>query len=361
MKAMILAAGLGTRLQPLTNVVSKPMVQMVGRPCMEHAVRLLRKHGFDDIVVNLHHMPEKIKGYFGDGSKFGVKITYSYEEELLGTAGGLKKVESFFGGEPVLIVSGDGLTDINLTEFFRHHKEQGGIATLALKEVTEPSLYGVVVQEGERIRAFQEKPAKEEAISNLANTGIYLFEPEIFVHIPAQSFYDFGRQVFPELMDKGEKMAGYKMSGYWCDVGDLAVYREAHYDMLTGQVQVDLPGKDIGSNIWLGKPVSVHKDAVLAGPVFLGDGCKLEKGAEIHGPAVLGKGCRVAEGAVLKRSILWDNVKVGTGAVVDDCIIAGDCDIPAGMKLEGEVLEEEMLAAYKEIAAGERRKPRGRG
>lgn len=352
MKAMILAAGLGTRLLPLTNVVSKPMVQMAGRPCMEHAIRLLNKHGFDDIIVNLHYMPEKIKGYFGDGSQFGVKITYSYEEELLGTAGGLKKVEDFFAGEPVLIVSGDALTDINLTEFYQHHKEQGGIATLALKQVADPSQYGVVVREGERIKAFQEKPKKEEAISNLANTGIYLFEAEIFDHIPAESFYDFGKQVFPELLEKDEKMAGYKMSGYWCDVGDLAVYREAHYDMLTGQVQVDIPGKELGTSIWLGKPVSIDTDSVLVGPIFLGDNCVVEKGAKIYGPAVLGRGCRVEQGAVVKRSIFWDNVKVEAGAVVNDCIIASDCDITSGLMLESEVLEKEMLLAYKETAVG---------
>jgi len=179
---------------------------------MEHAVRLLKTHGFDDIIVNLHYMPEKIKGYFGDGSDFGVKITYSYEEQLLGTAGGLKKVEDFFAEEPVLIVSGDALTDINLTEFYEHHKEQGGIATLALKQVTDPSQYGVVVREGERIKSFQEKPKKEEAISTLANTGIYLFAPEIFDHIPAESFYDFGKQVFQELLEKGEKMVGYNIT-----------------------------------------------------------------------------------------------------------------------------------------------------
>jgi len=208
------------------------------------------------------------------------------------------------------------------------------------------------VREGERIRAFQEKPAREEAISNLANTGIYLFEPEIFAHIPAKSFYDFGKQVFPELLEKGKKMVGYKMAGYWCDVGDLAVYREAHYDMLTGQVQVDIPGKDLGAGIWIGRPVSVDKDAVLVGPVFLGDGCEVEKGAKIYGPAVLGKGCRVEKGAVVKRSILWDNVRIEAEGVLKDCIIAGDCDITSSMALEGEVLEKETLLAYKETATG---------
>ena len=261
LKAMILAAGLGTRLRPLTNTVSKPMVNMAGRPCMEHAVRLLAKHGVRDIMVNLHYKPEYIQEHFKTGIELGVDIHYSYEKVLMGTAGGLKRVQAFFGDEPVLIISGDALTDLNLAEFYRFHKENGGIATLALKRVADPTQYGVVVRDRNRISLFQEKPIRDEAISNLANTGIYLFKPEIFNHIPADTFYDFGKQVFPELLAKGETICGYVMHEYWCDVGDLGVYKEAHYDMLTGFVNVNLPGKCY-HNVWLGNRVSVHPDSV---------------------------------------------------------------------------------------------------
>ncbi|HHX73915.1 MAG TPA: NDP-sugar synthase [Firmicutes bacterium] len=352
MKAMILAAGLGTRLRPLTDIVPKPMVPMAGRPCMEYIIRLLQKHGFDDIMVNLHYLPEKITGSFGDGAEFGVKITYSYEEELLGTADGLKKVEDFFAGEPVLLVSGDALTDLDLTAFYRYHQKHGAIATLALKAVADPSQYGVVMLERERITAFQEKPARNEAISSLANTGIYLFTPDIFARIPANCFFDFGRQVFPALLAGGEKMAGYETSAYWCDVGDLAVYRDANFALLAGRVQADVPGEDKGGYIRLGGSVFLARESVVTGPVFIGDECVVAKGAQIYGPAVLGKGCRLEKGAVVKDSILWDHVRVGAGAVVNGCILADGCEIASGMVLEDEVVVEEMLAGRREAAAG---------
>jgi mannose-1-phosphate guanylyltransferase len=350
MKAMILAAGLGTRLRPLTNVVSKPMVQMANRPCMEHAVRLLAKHNVTDIIVNLHYMPEIIQEHFGDGNRFGVHITYSYEKELLGTAGGFKKVQQFFGNDSALIISGDALTDINLDTYHRFHKENGGIATLALKQVADPTEYGVVIRENNRVVRFQEKPKKEEAISQLANTGIYLFQPEIFSHIPADTFYDFGRQVFPELLAGGEIINGYVMGEYWCDVGDLRVYREAHFDMLTGVVNVALPGKRFG-NIHQGDRVSIHPDTTLVGPIVLGNNCTIHEGARIFGPVILGDNTEIGKNAVIKRCILWDHVIVGAQADLSDSIIASDCLIPEGILLKNEVLEKGIAQAIFEVAA----------
>ncbi|EEG77511.1 sugar phosphate nucleotidyltransferase [Dethiobacter alkaliphilus] len=350
-KAMILAAGLGTRLRPLTNSVSKPMVEMANRPCMEHAVRLLAKYGVKDIVVNLHYMPEIIQEHFGDGSAFGVNITYSYEKELMGTAGGFKRVQKFFGDEPALIISGDALTDVNLEQLYKFHKENEAIATLALKQVADPTQYGVVVREGNKIVQFQEKPKLEEAISNLANTGIYLFDPRIFDHIPADTFYDFGKQVFPELLEKGEKMCGYVMKEYWCDVGDLTMYREAHYDMLTGVVRVELPGKELPGNIWFGDRVSVHPDVKIVGPVLLGNNCTIKEGARIYGPVVLGDNTVVEKDAVIKRSILWDNVLVQNNADLADTIVASQCLLPENIMLKEEVLEPSILQHVCEVAA----------
>ena len=337
MKAMILAAGLGTRLRPLTNVISKPMVQLAGRPCMEYAIRLLKKHGVEDIMVNLHYYPEVIQEYFKEGTDFGVNISYSYEKELLGTAGGLKKVEDFFSGDTVLIISGDGLTDINITDFYNFHKEQGCIASLALKKVEDPEQYGVVKLKGSTIEVFQEKPKKEEAISHLANTGIYLFEPEVFDYIPANSFYDFGKQLFPEFVEKKIIMSGYQMEGYWCDIGDLEVYREAHYDILLGMVDVEVPGKKLGGNIWIGDGIRVHPDSKIAGPVILGDYCVVEKGVQIYGPSVIGKNTVLTRGAVVKRSILWDDVSVGEGISLTDVIVG------RGVQLVKEYIEEKVI------------------
>ncbi len=339
MKAMILAAGLGTRLQPLTSTISKPMVQLVGRPCMEYTVRLLKKYGVEDIMVNLHYYPEIIKNYFKDGSAFGLNINYSYEKELLGTAGGLKKVEDFFAGDTVLIISGDGLTDINIRNFYEFHKDKGCIATLALKEVGNPELYGVVKLNNSIIDVFQEKPKKEEAISNLANTGIYMFEPQVFDYIPADSFYDFGRQLFPEFVEKKIDMAGYSMEGYWCDIGDLEVYKEAHYDILMGMVNVEVPGKKLSENIWIGSEVSIDPQTKIVGPVMIGDHCKIQKGAEIYGPVVLGENTIVEENAFIKRSILWKNVCVKKGATLKDTIVSHNAIINEGQHLDGQVVE----------------------
>ncbi len=349
MRAMILAAGLGTRLRPLTNSVLKPMVRMGGVPCMEHAIRLLKRHGVEDVVVNLHYLPEQVMGYFGDGERFGLRITYSYEEELLGTAGGFKKVEDFFGGGTALVVSGDALTDVDISGFYRFHKESGALASLALKRVEEPERYGVVIKEGDRIVRFQEKPKREEAVSNLANTGIYLMEPGIFTEIPGGVFYDFGRQVFPELLEKGRLVCGYEMEGYWCDVGDLWVYREAHWDMLAGKVKVDLPGRS--GNLWLGERVWVHKDAVLEGPVCLGSGCVVEEGAKIKGPSFLGEGTFVGKGVVIERGILWNNVRVEEGARLYGTVVADGCGVPAGRELGEVVLEPVTLGQVLEAAA----------
>lgn len=202
-KAMVLAAGLGTRLKPLTDLISKPMAPIVNKPVMEHIIELLKMHGYTDIVCNLHYYPEAIKDYFGDGSRWGINISYSYEEFLMGTAGGVKNVEGFLEGNAFLIISGDALTDIDLEMVMQFHKEKGGIATLVLTEVEDPSQYGVVlIDEKNTITGFQEKPLPGEEKSNLANSGIYVFESDIFNYIPAKSFYDFGKNVFPDLLKK---------------------------------------------------------------------------------------------------------------------------------------------------------------
>ena len=342
MKAMIMAAGLGTRLRPLTNLVSKPMVQMAGRPCLEHTIRLLKSYGITDIIINLHYMPDLIRKHFGHGEKFGVNITYSYEDELFGTSGGVKNVEDYFEGESFLVVSGDALTDINLDVFYNYHKSQGNIATLALKKVPDPTNYGVVLlDEGGQITDFQEKPSWEGAISKLANTGIYLFENEIFDHIPDGQFSDFGKDIFPDLLKKGEPISGFVMRGYWCDIGDLEVYREAHYDMLTGLVEVDIPGKRFESNVWLGERPVIHPDTVIVGPVVIGDDCFIGRGAKIFGPVVLGHQMTVDEDVIIKRGIFWENVHVSYGTQLNDCIVGEGCQLKPELYLEKHIIGSE--------------------
>lgn len=236
MKAMIMAAGVGTRLHPLTKDIPKPMVPIAGRPLMEHIVYLLRSHGFTDLVANLHYLPEKIQNYFGDGLRFGVKLKCSYEPELMGTAGGVKNNQEFLDATFV-VVSGDALTDINLEAFLRFHKQKGAMASIALKPMEEVERFGVVIIDSEgRITSFQEKPKKEEALSNLVNTGIYIFEPEIFDYIPTGEVYDFGKHLFPRLAAERAPFYGYVTEDYWCDVGNLEAYSKAQKDVEQGKV-----------------------------------------------------------------------------------------------------------------------------
>lgn len=244
MKAMVLAAGLGTRLRPITNRIPKPMVPVAGRPIMEHIVELLREHGFAEVIANLHWFPDTIRDHFGDGSAFGISLRYSYEEELLGTAGGVRNVAPFFGEQPFLVISGDALTDIDLTAMRAAHESRDGIATLAVKRVPDTREYGVVIAgPGGRIEGFQEKPDPAEALSEAANCGIYIFGPRIFDHFPpeTQPFADWALDVFPALLEAGVPFYAHEIDAYWNDVGSLEAYRQGNRDALAGAVKTAGP------------------------------------------------------------------------------------------------------------------------
>jgi mannose-1-phosphate guanylyltransferase len=309
MKAMLLAAGLGTRLRPLTYELPKPMVPILGRPVMEHIMRLLARHKFDDVVANLHYFPDLIRDTFGDGARQGIRMVYSYEEELLGTAGGVRNVRDHFGDETFLIISGDALTDINLTAFYERHKEAGGIATLALKRVHDPSQLGVVIVDSEgRIQGFQEKPAPGEELSNLGSCGIYMFEPEIFDYFPETEFVDWAQDVFPVLLDQGVGFFGHEIRDYWNDVGSFEEYRQGNFDALAGEVDVETHGTRNGSQL--------PGDAEVEGHVFIGDGCEIGSGVRFTGPVVIGERSRIGEGVALRDTIVWPGTQVDPGTVL---------------------------------------------
>jgi mannose-1-phosphate guanylyltransferase len=309
MKAMLLAAGLGTRLRPLTYELPKPMVPVLGRPVMEHILRLLARHGFDDVVANLHYFPDLIRGRFGDGSDYGVRLVYSYEPELMGTAGGVRNVRDHFGGETFLIISGDALTDIDLTALWKTHKEKGGIATLSLKRVDDPSQLGVViVNEDGRIQGFQEKPDPAEALSNLGNCGIYVFEPEIFDYFPEREFVDWAMDVFPRLLAEDVSFYGHEVLEYWNDVGSLEEFRQGNFDALEGKVRVDMPGATNGHGL--------PADAEIEGSVFIGEGCEIAAGVRLTGPVVIGEGCSIGENSALRDTIVWPRTEVDPGTVL---------------------------------------------
>jgi mannose-1-phosphate guanylyltransferase/mannose-1-phosphate guanylyltransferase/phosphomannomutase len=315
---MLLGAGLGTRLRPITNEIPKPLVPILGEPVMGHILRLLQRHGFQDVVANVHYFPEMIRERFGDGSDYGVRLSYSHEETLLGTAGGVRNVRDFLGDETFLIISGDALTDIDLGALWARHKQAGGIGTLALKPVDDPSQLGVVIlAEDGRVQGFQEKPDPAEALSNLGSCGIYVFEPEIFDHFPDQDFVDWAQDVFPKLLERDIPLYGHVIDEYWNDVGSLRELRQGNFDALTGEVAVERTGSEISGGIWAEDSSTLEARVLMEPPVYIGDDCTVRSAARLTGPVVIGAGCTIGEGAVLSDVLVWQGTEVEAGTVLD--------------------------------------------
>ena len=313
MKAMVMAAGLGTRLRPLTDFLPKPMMPIANRPVLHHLLNLLVRHDVREVGINVHVNPEMLHVYFGDGSELGVSINWSHEPELLGTAGGTKKLESFWAGETILVTSGDGLHDIDVTALLGHHRRTGALATLAVKPVDDPSSYGVVILDRDtKIRGFQEKPRPEDARSNLANCGVYVIEPELLERIPPDTFVDFGQDVWPNLVAAGEPIYAYTTMAYWNDVGDLDALRNTILDAVLGNVKVDIPGEEITPGLWVAEGASIHADAQIEAPVVIGSNAIVEAGAQVRGPAAIGAECHVGKDAAIRRAALLP------GSVVPD-------------------------------------------
>lgn len=331
-KAMILAAGVGSRLDPLTRNVPKPMVPVVNQPVMEHIVHLLVRHGFTEIVCNTHYLADQVEPYFGDGSRIGANMRFNREEQLMGTAGGLKRVAEDWGffdtDEPFLVIGGDDLTDINLTAMLHFHRDQNALATIALTKVSDPSQFGVVVMEkGGAIVEFVEKPAPGTAPSNLVNTGVYLFNPRILERIPSGTFYDFGKQVFPGLLNTGEVFNGYCTDNYWRDVGNLREYRECHDDFFNGLLKVEVNVPQVADGLWMGEGCEIDPTAEITSPCVLGPGCIVAPGARILEHSVLGEGCIIGEGATVENSVLWARSHIEAGTHVARCIVGFDCKV----------------------------------
>jgi mannose-1-phosphate guanylyltransferase/mannose-1-phosphate guanylyltransferase/phosphomannomutase len=316
---MILAAGLGTRLRPITHAMPKPMVPVLNRPVMEHIVRLLVGNGFTEAIANLHWFPETIEGHFGDGSGLGIDLSYSREEQLLGTSGGVRNAAGFLG-DSFLVISGDALTDIDLRAMAEFHGSHDGIATLATKRVADTSQFGVAITgEDGRIQGFQEKPPPAEALSDLANCGIYMFRSAIFDYFPEPGtskaasaedpagFADWAMDVFPALLEGDVPFYSHEIDRYWNDIGNLDELRQGNIDALLGAVSVD-PGADrVGEEVWSATPLD---GADVEGPALLGSGVDIGEGARVEGPAVVGDGCRVGPGAVVRDAILLEGAEV---------------------------------------------------
>jgi mannose-1-phosphate guanylyltransferase/mannose-1-phosphate guanylyltransferase/phosphomannomutase len=311
MKAMVLAAGLGTRLRPLTYEITKPMVPVLDRPVMEHIVELLARHGFREVVANLHYFPDSIREYFGD------RISYRFEEELLGTAGGVRACREFFGDEPFLVISGDALTDIDLEKLAARHRDAGGIATLAVKKVSDTREYGVVLHDRDgRITGFQEKPVPEEALSDLGNCGIYVFSPEIFDYFPERPFADWAKDVFPALLENDVPFFIHEIGEYWNDVGSLGELRQGTFDALEGALHLDIAGEELSPGVTVAGGSSIPADAEVEGPVWIGADVRIGGGVRLTGPVVLGDGANVGDGAQLRSAIVFPGTEVSPDSIL---------------------------------------------
>ncbi|HET7445148.1 MAG TPA: NDP-sugar synthase [Solirubrobacterales bacterium] len=325
MRAMILAAGLGTRLRPLTYEMPKPMVPVLNRPVMEHIARLLSRHGFTETIANLHWFPELIEAHFGNGSELGIELSYSFEEQLLGTSGGVRHAAEFLG-DSFLVISGDALTDIDLTAMRRAHESHDGVATLATKRVDDTSQFGVVITGADgRVQGFQEKPDPAEALSDLANCGIYMFRSEIFDFFPAPGtskaagpgdppgFADWAMDVFPRLLEGDVPFYSHEIDAYWNDIGNLEELRESTVDALTGAVVVEREGELVDG---FRSGTASEDEGALIGPVLIAPGAEIGDDVRIDGPSVIGDDVRIGAGCRLREVIALPGSEIGAGSVL---------------------------------------------
>lgn len=344
MKAMILAAGKGTRVQPLTYELPKPMIPLAGKPVMAYLIEHLARHGVGEIMANVAYLHEKIEEYFGDGQQYGVQIGYSFEgystsdgtvvPKPLGSAGGMKKIQQFsrFFDETTIVLCGDAVIDLDITAAVAEHRARGALVTVITKEVPwdKVSSYGVVIadQEG-RVTSFQEKPAREEALSNCASTGIYIFEPAALDLIPADVEFDIGSQLFPLMVERGLPFYAQTHDFSWVDIGTVSDYWSVVQSVMTGDVKgMELPGREVAPGIFCGLNTRIDwKGTVIEGPVYIGSGTHIEAGAHIVGPCWIGSGCRILAGAKIERSILFDYTRVSRNASLSELIVFRDYSV----------------------------------
>jgi mannose-1-phosphate guanylyltransferase / phosphomannomutase len=344
LKVIIMAGGEGSRLRPLTCDRPKPMVPIMNRPMMEHIVALLKDHSLTDIGVTLQYLPEQIKHYFDDGQEFGVRMQYFIEESPLGTAGSVKNAGNFLD-ETFLVISGDALTDFDLKRAIRFHREKGGVATLVLTSVEKPLEYGVVIAgEDGRIRQFLEKPSWGEVFSDTVNTGIYILEPEALQYVPEGAKFDFAQDLFPLLMAKGYPLYGYVAEGYWCDIGNLQQYHQAHLDILEGKVHVTIPEHQQSPGVYVGENVVIEEGATIHGPVMIGRGARISRGAEVGSFSVIGPNTLIESGASLKRSLTWRNAYIGPQTEIRGAMLCNRVRVLQGSALyEGVVVGDDTV------------------
>lgn len=363
-----MAGGHGTRLRPLTSNQPKPMVPIVGKPCMEHILELLRRHGVEDVIVTLAFMPEAIRSYFGGGEAIGLAVNYSVEETPAGTAGSVKRVADQLD-DTFIVISGDALCDVDLSQLVEFHRARGASVTIGLKHVDNPLEFGIVVIDEEgRVERFLEKPGWGEVFSDTINTGIYVIEPEVLRHIPDDVPFDFSKELFPHLLEMGRPIYGLALDGYWQDVGNLDQYRQANVDALEERVALSIPGLRVRGNLWIGDGVDLDDldMASIAGPSFIGNYCKIGRSAQIGPHTVLSSSVTVREGAVVARSIVDTSSHLAAASRVEGAVIGRSCFLQARARVhegaalgdevtlgrDSEILPDVRIYPFKEVEAG---------
>ncbi|MGZ4301911.1 MAG: sugar phosphate nucleotidyltransferase [Gaiellaceae bacterium] len=366
MKAVVMAGGEGTRLRPLTSNQPKPMVPVVGKPCMEHILELLREHGMTDVIVTVAFLPQAIRSYFGQGESLGMQIGYSVEESPLGTAGSVRLAAKQLD-ETFLVISGDALCDVDLSKLVAFHKEKGAAVTIGLKSVDNPLEFGIVVtDEDGRIERFLEKPSWGQVFSDTINTGIYVLEPEVLKHVPTDRPYDFSKELFPYLLEMGRPMYGYVMEGYWQDIGNLDQFRTANFDALEENVRLNIPGIRIRGNVWLGEGVEIGDLEQIEGPAYIGNYCRIAPGASVGSHSVLSNSVTLRERTRTTRSVIDASTHIGRSSLIEGAILGRSCDIRGHVRIhEGVAIGDEVtigaesvimpgvrIYPYKEVESG---------
>ncbi|MGC0319319.1 mannose-1-phosphate guanylyltransferase/phosphomannomutase [Kitasatospora acidiphila] len=354
MKAVVMAGGEGTRLRPMTSSMPKPLLPVANRPIMEHVLRLLKRHGLTDTVVTVQFLASLVKNYFGDGEELGMNLTYANEEVPLGTAGSVKNAEDALRDDSFLVISGDALTDFDLTELISFHRSKGALVTVCLTRVPNPLEFGItIVDDDGRVERFLEKPTWGQVFSDTVNTGIYVMEPEVFDYVAAGTPVDWSSDVFPQLLKEGKPVYGYVAEGYWEDVGTHESYGKAQADVLEGKVDVELDGFEISPGVWVAEGAEVDPEAILRGPLYIGDYAKVEAGVELREHTVLGSNVVVKRGAFLHKAVIHDNVYVGPQTNLRGCVVGKNTDVMRAARIEdGAVIGDECLIGEESIIAG---------
>ncbi len=343
MKAVVMAGGEGSRLRPLTSGRPKPLMPVVGRSVMEHTLRLLRTHGITEVVVTLQYLGSSIRNYFGDGAELGMDLTYVVEDTPLGTAGGVKNAAQHLD-ETFLVLSGDALTDLDLSAAISAHRERGAMATIVLHAVPNPLEYGVVITNPDgTVARFLEKPSWGEVFSDQVNTGIYVVEPAALDLVAPDRAVDWSADVFPRMLRQRQPLFGQVVTGYWCDIGNLASYYQANWDALAGKVDLDIGGRREG-DLWIGEDVEIGQDVLLKGPIFLGQESKIKAGAFLNGPVVIGKFSVVDQGTKISNSIVWSYSYIGENSRLRQAIVCKHVTIKNRVLLEeGAVIGDDVV------------------